>query len=232
MPPIEMSDRLIVALDVPTAQEATALVDRLEGVVSIFKIGHWLTYARNVDVLIQALLRQHRRVFIDAKMNDIPRTVVEGIKRIAETGAHFVTVDGRSEAVMMEANRWKGKTLKVLSVPMLTTSDASQNAMWHYAKRARECGCDGMIASGLDNPNNLKTAACSPDFIVATPGVRLAEDDNADGHIRATTPRQAISHGADYIIVGRPIVTSQKPLLAAVRFILDMERGHADSAEG
>lgn len=228
---MEISDRLIVALDVPTVAEARVVVKRLEGVVSFYKIGPWLIYALGFQEFVDELVRNHYRVFIDAKMKDVPRTVHAGIRSISDMGVDFVTVDGTDAAVMEAASLGADDNTKVLAVPMLTTKETSDNAMWHYAKKARECGCHGIIASGLDTPFNLKTASGTPDFLVVTPGVRL-EGDDPNGHVRYSTPYEAMKRGADYIVVGRPIVAAPKPLIAAVKFIVDMERGHADSAEG
>lgn len=227
---MDISDRLIVALDVPTIKEASEIVKKLEGVVSFYKIGPWLIYEDGFHNLASNLVRNHR-LFIDAKMKDVPRTVHAGIRSISAMGAWFVTVDGTDAAVMEAASLGADDNTKVLAVPMLTTKETSDNAMWHYAKKARECGCHGIIASGLDTPFNLKTASGTPDFLVVTPGVRL-EGDDPNGHVRYSTPYEAMKRGADYIVVGRPIVAAPKPLVAAVKFIVDMERGHADSAEG
>src|SRR6516165_12028456 len=95
--PARIEDRLIVALDVPNIEEARTLIDKLDGVVSFFKVGLWLQFAAGFDSLIEHLLRKDKRVFLDAKMFDISETVKQGVARAAERGVTFVTVHGDGE---------------------------------------------------------------------------------------------------------------------------------------
>ncbi len=231
--PRNIEDRLIVALDVPTIGEARALAARLDGVISFFKVGLWLAFAAGFDGLIDDLLKRDKKVFLDAKMFDIGETVKQGVARAAERGVSFVTVHGDGE-IMKAAVEGRGNSpLKVIAITALTSLDEDGLRQLGYlcgvdelirlrVERAVACGCDGIIAAPHDNPNEIRRLAGAQSLLVATPGVRLA-GASADDHKRAGTPAQAIAAGADYLVVGRPIVKSDDPAAAARRIIDDME---------
>jgi len=230
--PARIEDRLIVALDVPRIEEARTLIDKLDGVVSFFKIGLWLQFAAGFDSLIEHLLRKDKRVFLDAKMFDISETVKQGVARAAERGVTFVTVHGDGE-IMKAAVEGRGQSpLKIFAIPVLTSVDQDGLRELGYlcsveeliqlrVKRAAECGCDGIIAAPHDNPDRIRERAGAQQLLVATPGVRLAGAP-ADDHKRPGTPAQAIAAGADYLVVGRPIVRSDDPSRAATAIIENM----------
>ena len=230
--PARIEDRLIVALDVPSIEEARTLIDKLDGVVSFFKVGLWLQFAAGFDSLIEHLLRKDKRVFLDAKMFDISETVKQGVARAAERGVTFVTVHGDGE-IMKAAVEGRGQSpLKVFAIPVLTSVDQDGLRELGYlcsveeliqvrVKRAAECGCDGIIAAPHDNPDRIRERAGAQQLLVATPGVRLAGAP-ADDHKRPGTPAQAIAAGADYLVVGRPIVRSDDPSRAATAIIENM----------
>jgi orotidine-5'-phosphate decarboxylase len=230
--PERIEDRLIVALDVPSINEARILVDKLDAVVSFFKIGLWLEFAAGFDALIEDLLRRDKKIFLDAKMFDIGETVKQGVRRAAERGVSFVTVHGDGAIVRAAAEGKNGSSLKILVVPVLTSLDANGLQELGYrgsvaeliAERARTTlawGCDGIIAAPHDNPNEIRRAAHSENLLVVTPGVRLP-GAGLDDHKRAGTPAEAIAAGADYLVVGRPIIRSDDPIAAAARIIENM----------
>jgi orotidine-5'-phosphate decarboxylase len=230
--PPRIEDRLIVALDVPSIARARALIDRLDGIASFFKLGLWLAFAAGFDGLIEELRARGKRIFLDAKMYDIGETVKEGVARAAERGVDFLTVHGDREIMKAAVAGRAGSPLKIFAITVLTSLDAEGLADLGYhgaveelvrlrAQRAVECGCDGIIASPRDNPDRLRRFAGSQRLLVATPGVRLA-GSAADDHKRTGTPRQAIAAGADYLIVGRPIVHSEDPAAAARQILDDM----------
>jgi orotidine-5'-phosphate decarboxylase len=234
--PDKIEDRLIVALDVPTVAAARALVGRLDGVVSFFKLGLWLAFAAGFDGLLAELRERGKRIFLDAKMYDIGETVREGVARATERGVSLVTVHGDAAIMRAAVAGRAGSPLKIFAITVLTSLDAAGLADLGYAgpveelvrlraRRAVECGVDGIIAAPRDNPGEIRRYAGSPRLLVATPGVRLAGNTD-DDHKRAGTPRQAIAAGADYLVVGRPIVRSADPAAAARRIIDDM-RGAA-----
>ena len=235
--PVSMAGRLIVALDVENVAAAHALAARLADSVSFFKIGLWLLFAPGVDELIEGLVERGKQVFLDAKMYDIPQTVERGVAAVAQSGATFLTVHG-DEAIMRAAVRGRGQSdLKIFAVTVLTSLDDAALRQMGYGVSARElvglraasavaCGCDGIIASADDDPNAIRRAAGSERLLIATPGVRLAAGARHD-HRRSATPGQAIGNGADYLVVGRPIIEATDPAAAARSFIAEMEAAHA-----
>ncbi len=231
--PAGMADRLIVALDVGDVASASALVDRLEGVVSFFKIGMWLQYAPGVDRLIDRLTGPGKKLFLDAKMYDIPQTVAKGVAAAARRGVSFVTIHGDA-AIIEAAVQARGDAgLKVFAVTVLTSLDDEACRQMGYgvsaralvelrAKNAVALGCDGVIASADDDPDAIRRLAGSDRLLVATPGVRQAQAGTHD-HKRSATPGQAIANGADYLVVGRPIIEAADPVAAARSFVAEME---------
>lgn len=233
--PQRIEDRLIVALDLPTIGEAREIVRKLDGVASFFKLGLWLQFAEGFDGLLGELLRTGKKVFLDAKMFDIGETVKQGVKRAAERGVSFVTVHGDGEIMQAAAEGKGGSALKVFAITVLTSLDERglydlgsslgvEELIRRRVRRAVECGCDGIIASPHDNPDAMRAEAGAPRLLVATPGVRLA-GAASDDHKRVGTPAQAIAAGADYLVVGRPIVKSADPARDALAIIADMKRG-------
>jgi orotidine-5'-phosphate decarboxylase len=230
--PEKLEDRLIVALDVPSIGEARAVIDELQGVVSFFKVGLWLQFAAGFDSLLDYLLAKNNKVFLDAKMFDIGETVRQGVARAAERGVTFVTVHGDSD-IMKAAVEGKGHSgLKIFAITVLTSVDQDglrdlgylcsvEDLIRLRVKRATECGCDGIIAAPHDNPNRIRELAGAERLLVATPGVRLS-GSSADDHKRPGTPAQAIAGGADYLVIGRPIIRSDNPAGAATAIIENM----------
>ena len=232
--PIRIEDRLIVALDVPSIDEARTLVAKLDGVASFFKIGYWLQFSAGIDGLFDYLIQRNKKIFLDTKMFDIGETVKQGITRIAERGISVVTVHSDSDVMRAAAEGKSGSDLKVLIVPVLTSRDTNSLRELGYdssvteliverARMAIASGCDGMIAAPRDNPSEIRRAAGSEGLLVVTPGVRLP-GSSIDDHKRAGTPAEAIAAGADYLVVGRPIIRSDDPARAAAAIIEDMRR--------
>lgn len=239
--PTNMAERLIVALDVPTVDEARKLVRELNGLVSFYKIGLWLLLAKGTDQLITDLIEMEKDVFLDYKMFDIPETVSEGVKRAADRGVKFITVHG-DDKIMTAAVKAKGvnPNLKIFSITVLTSLDDGDLEDMGYAVNVKELialrvrksisiGCDGIIASADDEPDQIRELAGSEGLLIATPGIRMGKSGKQD-HKRHATPRQAIASGADYLVVGRPIVSPESgtPLEAARAIVEDMKRGAAD----
>lgn len=232
--PERIEDRLIVALDVPSINEARALIGKLDGLVSFFKLGLWLQFAAGFDGLIDELIENDKKIFLDAKMFDIGETVRQGVARAAERGVSFVTVHGDGEIMKAAVEGRAGSQLKIFAISVLTSLDEAglrdlgylcdvQQLVRLRVKRAIECGCDGIIAAPHDNPGRIRELAGAQQLLIATPGVRLT-GAAADDHKRPGTPAQAIAAGADYLVVGRPIVRSEDPARAAAA-IIDNMRG-------
>jgi orotidine-5'-phosphate decarboxylase len=231
--PARIEDRLIVALDLPSVAEARAIAAQLDGIVSFFKLGMWLIYAPGFEALLDDLLRAGKNVFLDAKMFDIGETVKRGVERIAERGVSFVTLHGDGDIIRAAVEGRGNSSLKLLVVPALTSLNEQGLRELGYsgnvadliesrARAALDRGCDGIIASPQDNPNAIRRRLAAEGLLVVTPGVRLA-GATPDDHKRSGTPAQAIADGADYLVVGRPIVHSADPAAMALRIIADMK---------
>jgi orotidine-5'-phosphate decarboxylase len=214
-------ERLIVALDVPTASEALALVDALGDAVWFYKLGLELFTAGGYFELLDELRRRQRRVFVDLKLFDIPATVAAAVRQLAKRGADFATVHG-NERMLEAACKEKGN-LQFLAVTVLTSLDESdfrdlgvevpiEKLVLSRARRAIALGCDGVVASGVE-ARALREALGSG-FLVVSPGIRPLE--RADDQRRVVTPEQAFRDGADYIVMGRPIHAAPDPRAAAL----------------
>jgi orotidine-5'-phosphate decarboxylase len=216
-------DRLIVALDVPSAEEARTLIGRLGDSVGVYKIGLELLFSGGV-ALARELAQNGRAVFVDAKLLDIEATVERATAAVARLGAAFLTVHALDRKTLAAALRGRGEApLKLLGVTVLTNLSAADlvehcidhrlpDVVLHRAKLAKEAGFDGVIASG-EEAATIRAAA-GGDFLIVTPGVRPA-GSAAQDQSRAVTPRRAIEAGADYLVVGRPITRAPDPRAAA-----------------
>lgn len=233
LPPVP--DRLIVALDVPGVAQARTLVERLDGTVSFFKVGLWLFFEPGADALIDGLVAAGKRVFLDYKMYDIGETVRRGVESVARRGVSIVTVHGDPDIMRAAVDGRGSSGLLVFAISVLTSlDDAALRGMGYdrplaeivalRARMAADSGCDGLIASAADDPDALRRAAGRADLLVGTPGIRMAGADTHDQK-RAATPDAAIRRGADYLVVGRPIIQAVDPQRAALDIIAAMERG-------
>jgi len=231
--PARMEDRLIVALDLPGVAEARTIVAKLAGVATFYKIGLWLIFAPGFEAFLDDLLKAGCNVFLDAKMFDIGETVKRGVERVAERGVSFVTVHGDGDIIRAAVEGRGNASLKLLVVPALTSLDERglrelghsgtvTDLIAERALFALECGVDGIIASPQDNPHAIRRRLGAEQMLVVTPGVRPA-GAALDDHKRSGTPAQAIADGADYLVVGRPIVHSEDPVAMALRIIADMK---------
>jgi orotidine-5'-phosphate decarboxylase len=219
-------ERLIVALDVPTSEEARALVERIGDAASFYKVGLELAMSRGYFELVDWLVARGNRVFADVKMFDIPETVARAVANLRGRGITFATVHG-NQAVMQAAAREKGE-LKILAVTVLTSLDRGdlddlgfscdvERLVLSRARRAMEAGCDGVVSSGLEAPR-LK-AEFRDRLLVVTPGIRPVDNQpigkTSDDQKRTVDVAQAFANGADYIVVGRPIRQAADPRAAA-----------------
>ncbi len=218
---IPRAERLIVALDVPSAKEARALVEKLGDAARFYKIGLELFTAEGHFELLAWLTARGNKVFADLKLYDIPETVRRAVVNLRGRGATFLTVHGH-RSVMEAAAREKG-AMKILAVTVLTSFDQRdleemgssrtvEQLVLARARGAAESGCDGVIASGLE-ARALK-AEFKERLLVVTPGIRPVEN-RSDDQKRTVDAAQAFTSGADYIVVGRPIREAADPRAAA-----------------
>ena len=215
---IPPNQRLIVALDVPNADEARTLVEELGSVVEFYKIGLELSASGDYFELLDWLINRDKRVFADLKFYDVPATVAAAVRQISGRGASFLTVHG-DQSIMEAAASEKGR-LQILAVTVLTSMDSEdlrqmgieldvQSLVLERAKLAMTVGCDGVIASGLEVASLRETLGLDP--VIVTPGIRLASKSSKDDQKRIVTPSQAFENGASYIVVGRPIRNAPNP---------------------
>ena len=232
-PEAEMSadPRLIVALDLPTTDEARALVERTGDAVSFYKIGLQLLASRGMELAAE-LKRQGRQVFLDWKLHDIGATVERAAAAIAGSGCDFLTVHGEPQVMAAAVKGRDGAPIKLLAVTVLTSLDDEDLQAMGYGMGARalverrvrqaiDCGCDGVISSPHEAA--LARAIGGPGFLVVTPGVRpsgVSLDDQA----RAATPASALQSGASHLVVGRPVTAAADPRAAAQAIAREMAK--------
>ncbi len=226
------ADRLIVALDVPTPEEAHELIAKIGDHAGVWKIGLELLFAGGAE-LARSLSDQGQKVFVDAKLLDIPHTVERATANIAALGAAFLTVHGHDIKTMEAAMKGRGSSdLKLLAVTVLTSLDKSDleqqgsamtpaELVLHRAQLRREAGFDGVIASGHEAASIRE--ATGDDFLIVTPGIRPTGADAGD-QARIMTPARAIQAGADYLVVGRPITQAEDPGAAARAIVEEIEQ--------
>jgi len=223
-------DRLIFALDVPSAEEAERLLARLQGQVSFVKVGLELYTAAGPD-MVKRVVERGMRVFLDLKFLDIEETVRRATARVAAMGVDFLTVHANRKALKAAVQGREGSSLKLLAVTVLTNFDGQdlrdmgiqrtvQDLVAARALLASEVGCDGVVASGEEAEAIRQKVG--PRFVIVTPGVRPA-GKGVDDHARATTPTQTIAAGADYLVVGRPIRDAVDPAAAAAAIVAEMQ---------
>ena len=220
---MEPRDRIIVALDVPSVEEAKQLVAKLEGSVGVYKIGLELLFAGGFQ-LARELADEGLNVFVDAKLLDIEATVERATVTIAKSGAQFLTVHALDAKTLDAAVRGRGESpLKLLGVTVLTnltTADLAEQGsampplalVQRRADLARDAGFDGVVASGREAAALRERLRA--EFLIVTPGIR-SKGASVDDQARTVSPAEAIAAGANYIVVGRPITRAADPRKAA-----------------
>jgi orotidine-5'-phosphate decarboxylase len=216
-------ERLIVALDVDEAARAEALVERLSPVAGVFKVGSQLFTAAGPG-LVRSLVSRGLGVFLDLKFHDIPNTVSRSVAAAGRLGVSLLTVHGLGGREMLEAAaQARPPGVRLLAITVLTShmpaglpqvgiAGGLIEQVERLALLARECGLDGVVAS----PHEVTRlrAACGPGFLLVTPGIRPSGAPAAD-QARSATPAEALRAGADYLVVGRPIIGAADPAAAA-----------------
>jgi orotidine-5'-phosphate decarboxylase len=204
------------------------MVKRLGDAVTFYKIGYQLAYAGGLPYA-RALVDAGKQVFLDLKLHDIGNTVAEGVKSVSRLGASFLTVHAYPQT-MKAAAQARERSLQILAVTVLTSYDDRDLAAAGYgagvrataAERARnalEIGVDGLICSP-EEAANLR-GIVGPDMLLVTPGIRPAGAAIGDQK-RVSTPAAAIAAGADYLVVGRPIIAADEPKAAAEAIIAEI----------
>jgi orotidine-5'-phosphate decarboxylase len=215
-------DRLIVALDLPGVDVAEAMVARLGDSVSFYKIGYQLAYAGGLP-LVRQLAQSGKKVFLDLKLHDIGNTVARGVESVARLGATFLTVHAYPQTMKAAVEGRGGSGLKILAVTVLTSYDDDDLHAAGYrlgvsglvearAQQAQVLGVDGLVCSPEEAARLHKLVG--DQMVLVTPGIRPAGVAAGDQK-RMMTPARAIAAGADYLVVGRPVMEAADPRTAA-----------------
>jgi len=235
-PALRASSRLIVALDVDSHAAASALVASLSPHVGWFKIGSVL-FTREGPPVCALVKDSGARLFLDLKYHDIPNTVAGAVRNALALGADMITLHASGGPTMLRAARdaaneaGRGDVILVAVTVLTHLDEKEMNAVFGAKERvedrvlalarvAREGGMTGVVASALELPAIKR--AMGNDFVVVTPGIRLP-DAKQDDQARVVTPEQAIKAGADYIVVGRPIIAAKDPAAAARGIVARMQ---------
>jgi orotidine-5'-phosphate decarboxylase len=226
--PIAPRERLIVALDLSSVEAAEAMVARLGDAVSFYKIGYQLAYAGGL-AYAQKLAGAGKRTFLDLKLHDIGNTVAQGVKSVARVGVTFLTVHAYPQTMQAAVEAREGG-LRILAVTVLTSYDDSDLKAAGYdatvktlvaarAEQARVLGVDGLVCSPEETATVRPIAGAG--MVLVTPGIRPAGTAAGDQK-RIMTPAAAIAAGADYLVVGRPIVAAPDPRAVAEAIIAEI----------
>ncbi len=227
--PIPAAQRLIFALDVPSVEEAKALVLQLGDAVGFYKVGLELFMAGGYYELIDWLAEQGKQVFVDLKFFDVPETVRRAVAALEGRPVTFATVHGNQK--IMEAAASVAGQVKILAVTVLTSLDQGDlndlgfscntaDLVLSRARRALESGCAGVISSGLEAARLREQLG--EKLLIVSPGIRPVDNATEDDQKRIVTPRAAFEGGADYIVVGRPIRNAADPQAKAREIVAEI----------
>jgi orotidine-5'-phosphate decarboxylase len=228
---IPAKERLIVALDVPTVEEARALVRALGDSVIFYKIGMQLQFAGGIQYA-QELIGEGKKVFLDSKLFDIDATIEKAAENIARMGVDFLTVHGIGPTVAAAVRGRADSKLQILAVTVLTSLEAGdlhelgyrdrsvEDIVLYRASKALDAGADGVIASGQEAEAIGKLAVGK--LKIVTPGIRRGSDAVGDQK-RVATPASAIAAGADYLVVGRPVSQAEDQRREADAIVAEIE---------
>ena len=243
---IPARERIVVALDVDNAASALRLVEQLRGEVGMFKIGKQL-FTSDGPSIVKKVLEMGEKVFLDLKFHDIPNTVAQAGVEAARLGVSIFNVHALGgsdmmrrtvEAVFEAVQRESLTRPLMLAVTVLTSHDQNslseigidrpvQEQVVRLALLAKSAGMDGVVASPMEILP-IREAVAGQDFVILTPGVRPAGSDLNDQK-RVMTPGEAVSAGADYLVIGRPLTGAQDPAAAAKKISKEIEQLKASS---
>src|SRR5579871_928378 len=226
---IPSKDRLIVALDVPGIEPAQAMIARLGDSVTFYKIGYQLAYAGGLS-LVRDLRASGKQVFIDVKLHDIGNTVARGVESLSSLGATFLTVHAYPQTMQAAVEARGNSGVRILAVTVLTSYNETdvQEAGYRHgiadlvttrARQAQALGVDGLVCSP-EEAAHLR-AIVGDGMSLVTPGIRPAGSATGDQK-RIMTPSLAIAAGADYLVVGRPVVEAADPKSAAEAIVAEI----------
>jgi orotidine-5'-phosphate decarboxylase len=226
---VDPRERLIVALDLPAVAAAEAMVATLGDAVAFYKIGYQLAFAGGL-ALTQQLVGMGKRVFLDLKLHDIGNTVARGVESVAQTGATFLTVHAYPQTMHAAVEARGDGDLRILGITVLTSYDDADLAAAGYdftvpelvaerAAQARDIGLDGLVCSAAEAA--MLRPIIGSRMVLATPGIRASGAEAGDQK-RIMTPAAAIKAGADYLIIGRPVIAAADPKVAAEAIVTEI----------
>ena len=233
----EAKDRIIVALDVETAKEAREIIAELRGEIGAFKIGLQLFTAAGAS-FVRETVAAGNKIFLDVKFHDIPNTTAKAAVEVAKLGVWMFNVHTVGGAEMMRrtvesvgeyCEKESLEKPQIIGVTVLTSADQSTlrevgienepNAqVLKLARLAAECGLDGVVASPLE-VDLIRRNVENKDFLIVTPGIRSRKPATFDDQKRVTTAGEALAAGANYLVIGRPIVQAENRILAVRRIL-------------
>jgi len=236
---MENRDRLIVALDVPSMEQVTQAVERIGDAVGYYKIGMESFYSMGQTVL-EEISGRNKKVFLDLKLHDIPNTVARSLRALCRFAPAMTTIHAAGGPSMLKAAveaagdgaaHWGKPRPKLLGITVLTSISEAEwsvlgsgssvrDSVLRLAVICRESGMDGVVASPQEAA--AIRAACGKDFLIVTPGIRPMNGEQGD-QSRVATPSHALKDGADFLVVGRPILAAEDPRLAAQAIVKEME---------
>ena len=239
-------DKLIVALDTDTPDQALALAQQLRDVAGMFKIGSTLFTLAGPQI-VKDIIASGAKVFLDLKFHDIPHQVAGAARSAARLGVSLFTIHASGgtdmmraavEAVTAVAEKEHRPRARVLAVSVLTSIDATtlaqigvnatpEESVLRLVKLAEQAEVDGVVASPQET-KKIRATVANPNFLIVTPGIRPAGNDAGDDQRRVATPDAALSAGASYLVVGRPITGAPDPVAAAREIAAEMERAQMD----
>ena len=245
-----MREKLIVSLDLTDIERIKSLVERLSTRVVYYKIGA-IPFTFFGPEVVRHLKRKGKKVMLDLKYHDIPNTVAHACEGALDMGVDLITIHASGgfsmleEAVKAVLTGFSGREAdrpKLLGITILTSIDEAYfkdlfgniqrtlaEQVIFLAQLARSAGLDGVVASSREIEPIRQ--CCGDDFLIVTPGIRPAQKDVVqDDQARTMTPGQAIQAGADYIVVGRPIVKADDPVAAADAILEEMEHGYREDS--
>ena len=236
---MEKRDRLIVALDVPSMEQVTQAVERIGDAVGYYKIGMESFYSMGQTVL-EEISGRNKKVFLDLKLHDIPNTVARSLRALCRFAPAMTTIHAAGGPSMLKAaveaagdgaTHWGKPRPKLLGITVLTSISEAEwsvlgsgssvrDSVLRLAVICRESGMDGVVASPQEAA--AIRAACGKEFLIVTPGIRPTNGEQGD-QSRVATPSQALKDGADFLVIGRPILAAEDPRLAAQAIVKEME---------
>lgn len=203
------SNKIIVALDGISEKEALRIAKLLKGHVWGFKVNDLLFY----DVAIMHKLKKFGKVFADAKLCDIPNTVSNCVKRLSSAGADLITVHASGGIEMMRAAKKSADKSKILAVTILTSSETNSGKVVRLTHDALKANVDGIVCSGHDLLS-IRRIPGVQSLLKIVPGIRPNWYKKKDDQKRTITPKEAFARGADYLVIGRPILNAKNPINA------------------